>query len=227
VLVLPPPSNHNYNNINKETCGFIGWSLSEILRKNIAGNGIGDECEKVLFIKNMIYTHEEAMGDVEYSSFHYSTFDMMWNNGGLTLIHPAYINFANELVVAMMSVINMDSFFTNKNSICADARQAIKDDERLYKLFKNSFNPIILHDKILEQVYKELVTKSCNARLGAEKKRFVEEKVGTCSKQTNSNFRETMKVESKRKAVHVAASFSTEAILLKKKKIAVEDTGGT
>ena len=49
--------------------------------------------------------------------------------------------------------------------------------------------------------------------MGAEKKKIVEENVGHCSQNANSNFRETMKVQTKKKSEHAAASFSHESMV--------------
>lgn len=72
IITSPPllaqpqlSTEYSRDDTNKEICGYVGWSIREILMKNTEKHG--QSCEKVVFVKNMMISHGEAMMDSTYT----------------------------------------------------------------------------------------------------------------------------------------------------------------
>jgi hypothetical protein len=189
-------------NLNKEVCGIIGWAIWSVIKllKNAKVHSY-ESAQQIQFLNNMKYTHAEAMEDNDYMNNHYSMFDMLRNCGGLTLIHPYYMTFAKALMIKLISILDINEIIKQTSAFCENARAVMKADESLFAQFDSSKNATKITTLSKKKLYHRIWNKAFNARLGAEKKRFVQEHMGHCTNAATVAFRQSLKVFNKKIAL--------------------------
>jgi hypothetical protein len=210
-------------NLNKEVCGLFGWAIWSV-KNNLkkAKDQNTDIVEETKFLHNMTYTHAEAMCDNDYINNHYSMFDMLRNCGGMTLIHPNYMSFAKTLMIKLISIIDINEMMKQTSKFCKESRLVMKSDVSLFVQFDNCRNTNDLSQSLKKKLYYKLWNKSFNARLGAEKKRFVQEHMGHCTDAATVAFRQSLQVFNKKTSIEAATNFSSTAVSIKKEKLLKE-----
>ena len=178
-----------------------------------------DTAQQIQFLNNMRYTHSEAMENNNYMNNHYSMFDMLRNCGGLTLIHPNYMTFAKSLMIKLISIIDINEIIKQRSAFCENVRAVMKADESLFAQFDRSKNATRITTLSKKKLYNRIWNKAFNARLGAEKKRFVQEHMGHCTNAATVAFRQSLKVFNKKNSIAAASNFSEEAVKIKQEQL--------
>ena len=87
-------------------------------------------CEIIIdFFDEMTVKHCDVVGNDDYMSNCYSAYDQLNNNGGLTLISPAYYEFGKMLMKEVRNVTTRKSFLRHGNDFAKMAHKLLMENE--------------------------------------------------------------------------------------------------
>ena len=207
------------DNINREVCSFFGYAVRKVLsnyeKKEQAF--LSDDFEntfsertpytnQVYFLKNMRYSHKEALSNKDYLMNCYSPYDQINNLGGKCLISPVYYNFAKSLLAAVRKHMNEKNLKVERNKIILKTKDKIKNDDTLFKEFiscsEQQFN---IADNERLKIYNSLLECTINARSGVVTNAYNQKHSGQYNeKSSNTSLRTNLKGISKKESVKKA-----------------------
>ena len=125
-------------------------------------------------------------------------------------------------MIKRISVIDIKEIIEQGSGFCKKAREVVCSSESLFLEFTECKNQTVLTVASKRKIYDDLLKKSFNARMGAEKKRLVQEKMGHCTSAATVSLRESLQVFNKKLSIESASEFTTKAVIIKKEQMLME-----
>jgi hypothetical protein len=187
----------------KEVNRYFGWAIHSLLeryyqKQNEDDNEDVGNKKIVEFLKEMRIFHHDAINNKTYLEDCYDDFDILRNKGWLTLVSPAYFEFGNELLTKIRTKCNQKKLRELGNSCIQIAKEEVLGSMQLQTSFFSCPNESILSNKIKTKVYRQLVEKTLNARIGRESNKFRTENTGRKGKQqSDMTLRDSLRMKGK------------------------------
>ena len=142
--------------------------------------------------------HHDAINNATYLEDCYDDFDILRNKGWLTLVSPAYFEFGNDLLTKIRTKCNQKKFRELGNSCIKIAKEEVLEGVQLPTSFAECPNETILSNEIKLKVFRQLVEKTLNARIGRESNKFRVENTGRKGKQqSDMTLRDSLRMKGK------------------------------
>ena len=131
-------------------------------------------------------------------SMYYPTVDQIYNEGGLTLVSKAFIEWAKILVTTINLKINVENINRKKKTIMKEAASEILGNRSLYGKFKKAMVKLPgIGETEISRCHFNIVKKTLNARAGSVFKWYHDRLIGHYSKKLNVEFRKVLQVKAK------------------------------
>lgn len=169
-------------NFKREVNSFLGWAISQVYGKLLnelleldpfVDGEIHESVEKrIEFLDSMRYFDHEAALNPTYLEECYDGIFRLGNCGGLTLVSPEYFAFGRNLMQVIVGALCERDFERRGNE---SVREGWAHIEAHMPSLRNQFMKCAekftsIDDKAKEQIFKDLVEKTRNARFGVEVK---------------------------------------------------------
>jgi hypothetical protein len=157
---------------NHEVNGFVGWALFSIrtkLSKSKRALEGDDEIGATLkLLEEMSAKASDVVRDNDYMLKYYSFCQRLINRGGLTLVSPRYANLGREIIVAIASNVSFDEFRRLGRDYVKVCRERVaKIEDQLIPIFLNLSDNVALNKELRTKLFRKIVRKTFNARMGA------------------------------------------------------------
>jgi hypothetical protein len=164
----------------REVCGFVGSALASLKiryrkREFYLTSRCQDACvakSLLNFLSEMTVRHCDVVGNDDYMTNCYSSYDQMNNNGGLTLISPAYYPFGKMLMKEVRNVTTRKSFLLHGNDFAKKAHKLLLENDSLKECFLECKNEEIICEEKKIQVFNDLLPMVLNRKVGERIKVF-------------------------------------------------------
>jgi hypothetical protein len=183
----------------KEVNRYMGWAVHSLhakFERNLQEENGEEESEKkrLEFLEGMRIFHHDAVKNETYLEKCYDDFDVLRNKGWLTLVSPEYFEFGNKLLTKIRSKCNQQKFRELGNACIKMAKQDVLEDGELLTDFFACDNQTEVSNRIKRDVFRQLVEKTLNARIGRESNQFRVENTGRKGKeQSDMTLRDSLR----------------------------------
>jgi hypothetical protein len=188
---------------SKEVNRYLGWAIHSLLERYYRKRNEDDDEDVsnkkiVEFLKGMRIFHHDAINNETYLEACYDDFDILRNKGWLTLVSPAYFAFGDDLLTRIRNKCNQKKLRELGNSCIKIAKEEVLGNVQLQTSFSECTNESILSNKLKMKVYRQLVEKTLNARIGRESNKFRMENTGRKGKQqSDMTLRDSLRMKGK------------------------------
>jgi hypothetical protein len=193
---------------SKEVNRYLGWAIHSLLQRYYRKQHEEDTDEDdedvsnkkiVEFLGGMRIFHHDAINNETYLEDCYDGFDILRNKGWLTLVSLAYFEFGNDLLSQIRKKCNQIKLRELGNSCIQMAKEEVLESIQLKTSFLECPNEIIVSNEIKLKVYRQLVEKTLNARIGRESNKFRVENTGRKGKQqSDMTLRDSLRMKGKK-----------------------------
>jgi hypothetical protein len=188
---------------SKEVNRYFGWAIHSLHHRYYrkpqedTDEEVGDK-KIVEFLGGMRIFHHEAITNDTYLRDCYDDFDILRNKGWLTLVSPAYFQFGSDVLARIRSKCNQKKLRELGNSCIKTAKEDVLGSVQLQTKFFECTNQTPLSNKMKLKVYRQLVEKTLNARIGRESNKFRVENTGRKGKQqSDMTLRDSLRMKGK------------------------------
>jgi hypothetical protein len=195
---------------NREVCGFVGSALAFLkIRYRKREFYLTSRCQDACVPKSLLnlldemtVRHCNVVGNDDYMSNCYSSYDQMNNNGGLTQISPAYYQFGKMLMKEVRHVTTRKSFLLYGNDFAKTAHKVLMKNDSLKRCFLECKNDDIICEEKKLQVFNDLLPMVLNRKVGERIKVFNNENDSAHKEDGfgNASFRTVLKIKTQQKA---------------------------
>lgn len=187
---------------------FVGWALFSMRTKTRKGKWAQkideEEADDVLeLLEDMSTRESEIVDNQEYLDKYYSLMDRIYNEGGLTLVSPKYAALGHKVLIAITEHVDFDEIKSKRDQYVKDARERVAKivDDTLLPAFLDLSKDLALESNLSRTIFKKIVKKAFNARIGAFIRYYKSENIGRGTKgEQQSALREEIKHETGAKA---------------------------
>jgi hypothetical protein len=186
----------------KEVNRYFGWAVHSLHakfdQKLQEDNEEDNEKKRIEFLEGIRIFHHDAVRNETYMEKCYDDFDVLRNKGWLTLVSPDYFEFGNKLLTKIRSKCNQKKFQELGNACIKMAKQDVLEDVELLTEFFACNNQTDVSNRIKRDVFRQLVEKTLNARIGREASKYRVENTGRKGKeQSDMTLRDSLQQKGK------------------------------
>jgi len=161
---------------------FFGWAVSDIKRrlkaKDITEEG-SENCQKLKMLNRMTVFEHEVLNDIEYLETYYPMQLRFLNRGGLTLVSKPFAILGTKILEVTSIHMDMSKISSLQSEVVKEARKEVtKKALELLPTFLQMTEGFGPDEDTRTRLFKQMTTKTFNARAGLAIKFYKEQKLG-------------------------------------------------